>query len=47
MSYISKPNHCFLDGMMKFRVIGGRQVYKFGLISCYSTIQKVISQQQQ
>ena len=28
MSYIPKPNPCFLDGLQKFRVINGRQVYK-------------------
>lgn len=28
MPYISKPKPCYLDGMEKYRVIRGRQVYK-------------------
>lgn len=28
MPYIPKSNPCFLDGMAKYQVIDGRQVYK-------------------
>lgn len=28
MPYVPKPKPCFLDGLVKFRVIGDRQVYK-------------------
>ena len=28
MPYIAKPRPCFLDGMEKYQVIHGRQVYK-------------------
>lgn len=30
LSYITKPKPCFLDGMDKYQVIVGRQVYKSG-----------------
>lgn len=28
MPYMPKPKPCFLDGLAKFRIIRGRQVYK-------------------
>lgn len=28
MPYVAKPKPCFLDGMKKYHVINGRQVYK-------------------
>lgn len=28
MPYVPKPKPCFLDGLQKFRVVNGRQVYR-------------------